>query len=95
MITRGYYRGYYRYKNLYAFQTEYRFMVHKYIGFAAWVGVAAVAEKWYQPFEFSLKPNAGIGLRLRINQKDKLNLRADYGFGKNQSGLYFDAAEAF
>lgn len=94
-ITRGYYRGYFRYKNLYAFQTEYRFMLHKYVGLAVWVGAATVAEKWYQPFEFSVKPNAGIGLRLRINQKDKLNLRADYGFGRNQSGLYFDAAEAY
>jgi hypothetical protein len=95
VITRGYYRGYYRFKNLYALQAEYRFMVHKYVGFAAWVGGAFVSEVWTQPFEHSFKPNAGIGLRLRINQKDKLNLRADYGFGTNQSGLYFDASEAF
>jgi hypothetical protein len=94
-ITRGYYRGYYRFKNLYALQAEYRFMVHKYIGFAAWVGGAFVSEDWDEPFKHSFKPNAGIGLRVRINQKDKLNLRADYGFGKNQSGLYFDASEAF
>lgn len=94
-ITRGYYRGYYRYKNLYALQTEYRFMVHKYVGFVVWIGAATIAEKWYEPFAFSVKPNAGLGLRLRINQKDKLNLRADFGFGRNQSGLYFDAAEAF
>jgi hypothetical protein len=95
VITRGYYRGYYRYKNMYALQTEYRFMIQKYIGLAVWVGAASVAEEWNDPFEFSIKPNAGLGLRLRINQKDKLNLRADYGFGRNQSGLYFDAAEAF
>lgn len=92
---RGYYTGYYRYKNLYATQVEYRFMVHKYIGFAAWTGFALVSEKWYEPFAHSLKPNAGIGLRLRINQTDKLNLRADFGVGRNQSGLYLDAAEAY
>jgi hypothetical protein len=61
----------------------------------AWVGGCTVSEKWSEPFAHSIKPNAGAGLRIRINQKDKLNLRADYGFGRNQSGLYFDAAEAF
>jgi outer membrane protein assembly factor BamA len=92
---RGYYRGYYRYKNLYAWQTEYRFMVHKYFGFAVWGGLATLSEKWSRPFNHAVKPNFGIGLRLRINQADKLNLRADYGFGKNQQGLYLDASEAF
>jgi hypothetical protein len=92
---RGYYRGYYRYKNLYASQVEYRFMIHKYIGFAVWAGGALVSERWSKPFAHSLKPNAGLGLRLRINQRDKLNLRGDYGVGRNQTGLYLDAAEAF
>jgi hypothetical protein len=92
---RGYYRGYYRYKNLFAAQSEYRFMFHKYFGLAFWAGCALVSEKWTNPFSHSLKPNGGIGLRIRINQTDKLNLRADYGFGRKQTGLYLDAAEAF
>jgi outer membrane protein assembly factor BamA len=92
---RGYYTGYYRYKNLFAFQVEYRFMVSKLIGFATWAGACASSEDWTKPFRHSIKPNGGIGFRLRINQRDKLNLRADYGVGKNQSGLYLDAAEAF
>ncbi|HEY0654297.1 MAG TPA: BamA/TamA family outer membrane protein [Chryseosolibacter sp.] len=92
---RGYYRGYYRYKNMYAWQTEYRFMVHRFVGFAAWLGLATLSEDWDAPFRHSVKPSAGLGLRVRINQTDKLNVRADYGFGKNQQGLYLDAAEAF
>lgn len=92
---RGYYRGYFRYRNMYSWQTEYRFMVHRYVGFAAWVGLATLSEDWDAPFRHSVKPSAGLGLRLRINQTDKLNVRADYGFGKNQQGLYLDAAEAF
>jgi len=92
---RGYYTGYYRYKNLYALQTEYRFMINKYFGLALWAGGCAASEEWHKPFRYSIKPNAGIGLRVRINQKDKLNLRADFGVGKNQTGLYLDAAEAF
>jgi hypothetical protein len=92
---RGYYRGYYRYNNLYALQAEYRFMIAKFVGLVAWAGGCTVSEDWNKPAAHSIKPNAGVGLRIRINQKDKLNLRADYGFGRNQSGLYFDAAEAF
>lgn len=92
---RGYYTGYYRYKNMIVFQTEYRFMISKLIGFTTWLGACASSEYWDKPFQHSIKPNAGIGFRLRINQSDKLNLRADFGFGKNQSGLYLDASEAF
>lgn len=92
---RGYYTGYYRYKNLWAMQVEYRFMVSRFFGFTTWIGACASSEKANDPFRHAIKPNAGVGFRLRINQSDKLNLRADYGFGKNQSGLYLDASEAF
>ncbi|HEY5823985.1 MAG TPA: BamA/TamA family outer membrane protein [Cyclobacteriaceae bacterium] len=93
---RGYYTGYYRYKNLYAFQAEYRANVWKRIGFTAWVGAALTPEKWYTFFDHSVKPNAGIGLRLMLNQKDKLNVRVDQGFGKQgQNGFYLDIAEAY
>lgn len=94
-VMRGYYRGYYRYKNLLAIQAEYRFLINRIIGFASWAGVGATSESWKDPFANALKPNGGIGLRFRINPKDKLNIRADYGFGKRQSGFYLDAAEAF
>jgi len=92
---RGYYTGYYRYENLYAFQAEYRFMFSKYAGLATWIGACLGTSDWQNPFENSLKPNAGIGLRVRINQHDKLNVRADCGWGKQQRGLYLDVAEAF
>jgi outer membrane protein assembly factor BamA len=94
-MMRGYYTGYFRFIIIYSFQTEYRFMVSKLFGFAVWGGGSLVSEKWSEPLNHSLKPNFGAGLRLRINQKDRLNLRADYGMGRNQSGLYLDAAEAF
>ena len=56
---RGYYRGYYRFKNLYALQAEYRFMFHKYFGLAAWLGACTVSEEWNKPFAHAVKPNAG------------------------------------
>lgn len=93
---RGYYTGIYRYNNLYAFQAEYRTHIWWRLGFTCWVGGALTSQKWYSLFEHSLKPNAGIGLRVMMNKKDMLNVRIDQGFGKkNQNGFYLDIAEAF
>lgn len=55
-VMRGYYTGYYRYKNLYAFQTEYRASVWKFIGVNVWVGAAMTPEKWHSPGGSSIKP---------------------------------------
>ncbi|HTJ48679.1 MAG TPA: BamA/TamA family outer membrane protein [Cyclobacteriaceae bacterium] len=92
---RGYYTGYYRYKNLYAFQSEYRATIWKRLGFTVWGGFALTAKEWYKPFQYGVKPNAGIGLRIMINTNDKLNVRVDQGFGKQQAGFYLDIAEAY
>lgn len=95
-VMRGYYTGYYRYKNLYAFQAEYRAGLWKFIGVDVWLGGALTPREWYSLGDSSFKPNGGIGLRFMINQKDKLNVRIDQGFGKQkQKGLYLDIAEAY
>jgi hypothetical protein len=95
-MMRGYYSGYYRYKNLYAFQMEYRANVWKRLGFSVWLGGALTSENWYAPFDRAVKPNAGLGLRVMMNRQDKLNVRVDQGYGKNgQSGFYLDIAEAY
>lgn len=95
-LMRGYYTGFYRYQNLYAFQAEYRAHVWWRIGFVAWIGAALTTDTWYRFFENPLKPNAGVGLRLMMNKKDRLNVRLDQGFGKaGQQGFYLDIAEAF
>lgn len=93
---RGYYRGFYRYKNLYAVQAEYRSLLFWRVGFSAWVGGALTPGKWHRLADHSFKPNAGLGLRVMMNKKDRLNVRIDQGFGKlGQNGLYLDIAEAF
>lgn len=95
-VMRGYYTGYYRYKNLYAFQAEYRAGLWKFIGLDVWVGGAFTPKDWYSLGDSGFKPNAGVGLRLMINKKDKLNVRVDQGYGKQgQSGFYLDIAEAY
>lgn len=96
VVMRGYYTGYYRFKNLYVFQAEYRARLWKFIGINFWLGAALTPKHWYSLGDSSLKPNVGVGLRFMINETDKLNLRADFGFGKQrQRGFYLDIAEAF
>ena len=95
LIMRGYYQGYFRYPFMYAAQIEYRHTIWRFLGFATWLGAGATTNKWYQFKEESLHPNAGAGLRFRINKKDNLNIRLDYGIGKHQQGFYIDIAESF
>lgn len=95
MIMRGYYSGRYRDKNYAAVQAEYRHSFNKIYGVAVFVGTGEVA-KSTSDFSFSqLKPNAGAGLRLTLDRKERLNLRLDMGFGQNTSNIYVSVAEAF
>lgn len=93
---RGYYKGFYRYNNLYALQVEYRAHVWWRLGFTVWAGGALTPLKWYTFFDNPIKPNLGLGLRIMLNRNDLLNVRVDQGFGnKKQSGFYLDIAEAY
>ena len=38
-------------------------------------------------------PNTGVGYRLEL--QPRMNLRIDFGIGKNSSELYFNMTEAF
>lgn len=55
----------------------------------------AIPTKRYQFSQERLYSNAGAGLRFRINKKDNLNIRLDYGIGQHQQGFYIDIAESF
>lgn len=90
---RGYYQGRYRNKNLIDSQIEFRQKVYKRSGVVAWVG----AGNSFSEFStFRLKqtlPTYGTGYRFAL--KDRVNLRFDYGRGKDQSAFYININEAF
>ena len=95
MIMRGYYQGSYRDKNLLAFQTEYRWQALKRWGLVGFAGAGAISNSMGE-FDFkNTKPSYGGGLRFKINRKENVNIRADYGFGNGQQNVYFFIAEAF
>ncbi len=95
MIMRGYFQGSYRDKNLLAFQSEYRLQVLKRWGIVGFAGAGGISNAMG---DFELKnvmPSYGGGLRFKINRKENVNLRMDYGFGNGQQNIYFFIAEAF
>jgi hypothetical protein len=40
-------------------------------------------------------PGGGAGLRFTVASRNRVNIRADYAWGKNSSPLYVGVAEAF
>lgn len=95
MIMRGYYQGSYRDKNLLAAQAEYRLQVLKRWGIVGFAGGGCVHDAMGKFDAINIKPSYGGGLRFKINRKENVNLRMDYGFGNGQQNVYFFIAEAF
>lgn len=91
---RGYFEGRYRDKHKMEGQIEFRQHVWKRNGITVWVGAGTVFDK-FSAMRFSKTlPNYGIGYRWEF--KKDVNVRLDYGFGKNgQSGFIFNINEAF
>ena len=95
MIMRGYYVGSLRDKNLLAAQAEYRWQAFKRWGFVGFAGFGSVNSAVKEISMNKLLPSYGGGLRFKINRKENVNVRIDYGFGNGQQNLYFFIAEAF
>ncbi|MDR6563239.1 MULTISPECIES: BamA/TamA family outer membrane protein [unclassified Arcicella] len=95
MIMRGYYVGSRRDKDLLAFQTEYRWQALKRWGLVGFGGLGWVNNKIGDMNMTNILPSYGAGLRFKINRKENVNVRVDYGFGNGQQNLYFFIAEAF
>ncbi|MCH7722691.1 MAG: hypothetical protein IIA49_06670 [Bacteroidetes bacterium] len=43
----------------------------------------------------TIKPSFGAGIRFRIDELQKLDLRLDVGFGRDTQGFYFSINQAF
>ena len=94
-LLRGYFDGRYRDKNAVSLQAEYRIPVWWRFGLVGFAGVAQVANHVsglaMNRFWFA----GGIGLRFSWNLEERINLRLDYGAGRNSSGVYITITEAF
>ena len=90
---RGYYLGQYTDNNMLTCQVELRQHIWRRIGCVVWGGAGNVFSK-EEPFRWRhTLPNYGLGLRWEL--KKRVNVRMDYGFGRNTSGFLLSIDEAF
>ena len=92
---RGYFEGFYRDNHMIVAQAEYRFTIHKRFSGVAFTSFGEVIDKLSNLNTEYIRPSAGVGLRFKLIPKDKLNLRVDFGVGRNTSGFYLTVNEAF
>ena len=77
-------------------QAEYRQYFYRKWGVVAFAGAGNVSNTILEYDISSMKYSYGLGLRFLFNEKQKINLRMDIGFGSDGSrGIYFGIQEAF
>ncbi len=89
---RGYILGRYRDKQMMMGQVEYRVPVYWRVGMVFWGAAGTVSEDVSQLWDNTIT-SVGTGFRVKI--KDKVNLRADFGYGEHGSTFYFHVNEVF
>jgi outer membrane translocation and assembly module TamA len=95
VILRGYPKNRFRDKHFLATQAEYRFPIFWRFGGVAFAGVGDVFETTSDLRADRLKYSIGTGLRFLMNPKERLNIRFDYGIGREGGYYYFSVTESF
>jgi outer membrane protein assembly factor BamA len=94
-ILRGYPKNRFRDKHFAATQVEYRFPLFWRFGLVTFAGLGDVFNHPNEINTASLKYSVGTGLRFVVNPAERLNIRLDYGHGREGGYFYFVVAEAF
>ncbi len=92
---RGYYEGRYRDQNAALLQSEVRFDLYKRLGGVVFGAAGILGDDQSVLRADDPKIAYGAGLRFTINRRDHLNIRLDYGIGRQSSGFYLTIGEAF
>ncbi|OBU06118.1 BamA/TamA family outer membrane protein [Morganella psychrotolerans] len=90
---RGYYDGRYQDNHIFATQVEYRRKLDWRHGIVFWAGSGTMSDSARHLGGGHWLPNAGVGYRFEF--KPRMNVRLDFGVGKQSSGFYFQVGEAF
>jgi outer membrane protein assembly factor BamA len=93
---RGFYQGRFKDNSMYSLISEYRAHIYWRLSACVFGGIGDVYHRPKNINTGSLKSSFGAGLRLSILEKEKLNLRVDYGYSDNYNrGFYFTIGECF
>ncbi|HMP87867.1 MAG TPA: BamA/TamA family outer membrane protein, partial [Lacibacter sp.] len=94
-LLRGYARNRFRDNHFAGTQIEYRFPLFWRLGMVGFAGVGDVFGSSSQVRLNTLKYSVGSGLRLVVDPAERLNIRFDYGYGREGGQWYFMVAESF
>lgn len=94
-LLRGYPKNRFRDNHFVGTQVEYRFPLFWRFGMVAFGGVGEVFNSSADVNFNNLKYSVGAGLRFVVNPAERLNIRLDYGYGREGGHFYFVVAEAF
>ncbi|MEH6453138.1 MAG: BamA/TamA family outer membrane protein [Psychromonas sp.] len=89
---RGYILGRYRDNQMAMAQVEYRLPLYRRSGAVFWTGVGSIGDD-VSDLSNDVLATYGVGYRFLL--KGRINVRADLGFGKNETGFYFNVNEVF
>ena len=92
---RGYIEGRFRDRFMSTFNAEWRQKIKGRFGAVLFTNIGGVSTKIDELFTSNLRPAIGLGLRFELDKINHLNLRLDYGIGKNSSEFYITVGEAF
>lgn len=90
---RGYYEGRYQDNHVFSSQIEYRQKLNWRHGIALWAGGGTLSHQARDLGKGHWLPSVGIGYRFEF--KPRMNVRLDFGVGKESTGFYFQVGEAF
>jgi hypothetical protein len=95
-ILRGYSTNRFRDQNFIGTQAEYRMPLWWRFGLVGFAGVGDVFDNLDDIQWDTFKYSVGGGLRFAVNKKERMNIRLDYGFGRDDNrSLYISLTEAF
>jgi Omp85 superfamily domain len=92
---RGYTAGEFQNRRMFAAQGEYRLELRKRFGLAAFAGLGGVARRWTEFRSDQLLPAAGLGLRFKLDKRNHINYRIDFGVGREGRTISIGIGEAF
>ncbi len=92
---RGYTSGQFQNRRMFAVQAEYRRELFWRVGVVGFAGVGGVERNWSDFRLDGMLPAGGAGLRFRLDKKNKINYRIDWGYGRAGSTLSMSVSEAF
>lgn len=93
---RGFFEGRFRDRNIALAQVEYRRELFWKFGMVAFAGIGTVASTISDYSLSNVKRSGGVGIRFRLDDNEKINVRCDFGYGQDgNSGVYLTIGEAF